>query len=561
MDKPLSHSFAPMGDQPKQPPATPMAEELAKKPLSPTTPPEQSNAVPPLPVDKPKTKSDADWEEAIAKQRKEREEAKAKATADKDKPIKDKPVEQKQAPAKDTVDETKKAKAKDASSIIFTDIGSTDDFTKTFDKIEKADERSEEEKEAEPNPALIDLALCDTLGMRTKQHQLLNKLINSVDKNTKEMMKLEKCIKELGLSKIKPNIPTSDGPKVLSGDAALATVIARTKGVFRIPLYNSGFWISVKPPTLSELDAFIREVDTDFKEFGRILGAHYHLIFDLFIKQKLMELVTNNIINSNFDNFKSDDALLEVISLNDYDTIAWAFSTMMYSDGINIGVHCTNPDCAYRDNNQYVDLSKCNYLNHDVFNADASAYMLAGFTPKTIRTAKDLHHYRTNILKGSKSVKDKSGDNVYTFEVPTMRRFFDIGRELVENITQTVHGEKNTTNEMLANEITYNTYKMLTPWISKLTMLDNGTTQFITSDSKAIMESLDIGYGENSTVYEDVEQFIKDSRVCYFGVTSLKCPKCGKVPNFSRDNMLVFDMGHLFFGLSYLRLGRIGVRT
>ena len=34
-------------------------------------------------------------------------------------------------------------------------------------------------------------------------------------------------IKELGLSKVKPNISTSDGPKILTGDAALATVIAK----------------------------------------------------------------------------------------------------------------------------------------------------------------------------------------------------------------------------------------------------------------------------------------------------------------------------------------------
>ena len=55
-----------------------------------------------------------------------------------------------------------------------------------------------------------------------------------------------------------------------------------------------------------------------------------------------------------------------------------------------------------------------------------------------------------------------------------------------------------------------------------------------------------------------VEEFIKETRVSYFGATSLKCPKCGKVPNFTEDKMLLFDMEQLFFGLSYLQLGRIG---
>ena len=62
---------------------------------------------------------------------------------------------------------------------------------------------------------------------------------------------------------------------------------------------------------------------------------------------------------------------------------------------------------------------------------------------------------------------------------------------------------KNTNNEQLSSQISYNIYKMLAPWISKLTMLDKGVTQFITSDTKAIMESLDIGYGENSHIWEE----------------------------------------------------------
>jgi hypothetical protein len=72
------------------------------------------------------------------------------------------------------------------------------------------------------------------------------------------------------------------------------------------------------------------------------------------------------------------------------------------------------------------------------------------------------------------------------------------------------------------------------------------------------MESLDVHYGETSNVYKEIEDFLKDSRVNYIGITSLKCPKCGRVPNFAKDNMFVFDVEHLFFGLSYLRLGRIG---
>ena len=538
----------------------------------PLTPADEQPAVPQAPAQEPvvtppveetvSQSEDVDWDAIIEKEKQEKDAIKAQQLMQEAAGIQTPPAP-KQEPEQPAAqpDDGKKSKAKDASNIIFTDNGTREEMMALFEKMQEEDTRPEEIKEEDPKQEIINLAFCNTLGMRNKQQQLLTKLINALDKNTEEVSKLKAGIKELGLSKIKPNISASGGPKVLSGDAALATVVARTKGVFRIPLYNSGFWLSIKPPTVSELDAFVREVDNDFKEFGRILGAHYHLIFNIYIKKKLVDLIFNNLIGSNFDNFKNKQALLDVISLNDYDTLAWALCTMMYIDGINIGVYCTNIDCGYVDKSQYIDLSKCNFLNHDVFNADAVKWMLSGFTEKTPKNYKDLEHYRINILKGTKTIKDIDGTNVYTLEVPTMRRYLEIGEELLDNIIESVHGERDTSTQRLSTEISYNVYKMLTPWISKMTMLENGVTQFITSDSNAIMESLDIGYGEDNNIYAEVESFLKDSRVCYFGITSLKCPKCGKIPNLAKDNMFVFDMEHLFFGLSYLRLGRIGTTS
>jgi hypothetical protein len=510
---------------------------------------------------KPVGEKEIDWDAEIAR---EREEAKASkimeqaVSVKQPEPQKEQVIDVQTEPDKKE-DKPKDSKVVDASDVVFTDNGSLDDLRALADKIDEEDKRPVEMKEEDPNQDLIELAMCRTLGMRTLQHQLLTKLINAVDKNTQEVMDLKACVKELGLSRIKPNIPTTGGPKILTGDAAMATVIARTKGVFRIPLYNSGFWINMKPLSLSDLNAFYNEVDTDFKEFGRMIGSHYHLIFNIYTKKKLMDLVFENLISSNFDNYKNKQAFMDVVSINDYDTLAWALCTMMYPNGINIGVYCTNPECGHVDKSQDIDLAKCNFLNHDVLNADAVKWMMDGFTDRKPKTHKDLQHYRVNILKGSKTVKDNTGTNIYTFEVPTMQRYFEIGEELLNSIVESVHGERDTSNSRLYSEITYNVYKMLTPWISKMTMLDtNGATQFMTSDSAAIMESLDVHYGETSNVYKEIEDFLKDSRVNYIGITSLKCPKCGRVPNFAKDNMFVFDVEHLFFGLSYLRLGRIG---
>lgn len=441
-----------------------------------------------------------------------------------------------------------------ASKQIFTDIGDDADFEAAFTHEIEHDDRSESEKTKDPTEYATALALASQLGQRNKQSALLTKWINELAAASKS---LTECVRELRLAKITPELGDGRGPKKLSGDAARLAVISRQRGLYRVQLYNSGFWITLRTPTLIDCNSFVQEVDNDFTEIGRTLGGHYHTVMSVFLKQKLCDIAHTMLTGSNFDEWRDKEAFMANLSFQDYDTILWALCCMMYKDGIGIGCYCTNPECKYIDTEQYINLTNACYINTDIFNSKAVSWMLAGVN-KT-RTAADLKQYREEILGFKKEIDVDDGLNTYLISVPVMTKYLENGTKLVSDLITLTNGEKNIHTETVMNQLTFNLYRMLTPWIHGFVMKnENKETVYYTEDTAAIYESLDVTHYEKSTLYDDIEHFMRDTKISFYSLTTIECPKCGKRLDLTKDNMLPLDMEYVFFCLSCLQLAQTG---
>lgn len=443
-----------------------------------------------------------------------------------------------------------------ASAYLYTDLGTDVDLDAAFARAMQEDEREESEKTKNPTDYITGLSICTYLGLRNKQHRLLAKFIDELTDTNKT---LQTCIHELRLAKITPQIGggATTGPKKLSGAAAMTAVISRQHGMYRIQLYNSGFWISVRPPTLVLMNNFIQTIDNDFQELGRILGGFYHHISGVFIKQKFAEILPQLIVSSNFDKYKDTDELLKNISFQDYETILWALCCLMYRDGIGMAVYCTNPDCKHMDKSQFVDLSNACYLNTDAFNPKAIEWMIGGMN-KT-RTTEDLKQYREVVLGFTRKIEVDAGANVYSLAVPSIYDYLQQGTALIGKIAANTNGDKNIKTEVVLNQITFHLYKMMAPWVAGLTMNDeHKNVLYFTEDVDAIYESLDMSKYDSTELYEKIENFIRDTRISYFSLTTLQCPSCGTKTNVTKSKLFPLDVEYVFFCLSCLQLEQIG---
>ena len=539
--------------------------------------------------------SDEDWERKIAEAKKAKEEEIAAANSDKQEVKQETPEEQKppvveedpiekevqrrlaiekqkmaeampkptnQEPPKptDLTDEQKTeiAEKNDVSTFVNLALGDEEDFVNAFEREIDEDERPESERNENPTHYAAGMAIIHQLGQQNNQQRLLTRWIGDILKRNSEALKGVE--KEMRLARITPKIGDGSGPKKLTGATARAAVISRMKGMFRVQLYNSGFWLDLRPPTLIDIDGWMQSIDTEFKELGRCLGGHAHAVIDVYIKQKFFDILPSIIQRSNFEDYNDPVKLVSNISFHDYDTLLWAMCCMIFKDGIGAGVYCTNPDCRYVDDHQYVDLKNICFLNTEIFKGAAMDWMVRGaHAGSKLLTENDLKQYREEILGFKKTVSYDEGKTVYELKVPTIKEFIDESSSLVSKMERLLNGNHDITSDVVSNQLTFHLYKMLTPWVRTLSLYDDqGNLQYQIPDREAIYDSLDVDSLEGTSIYEDVNGFIRDSKISFYSSTTLRCPKCGKVADLEHDNMFPLDMQYLFFCLSCHMLKQTG---
>ena len=460
------------------------------------------------------------------------------------------------------VDEAKRreeiAKKNNVSNRVFTDIGTDEELAELVEKIDQEDNRSDEAKEESPSPALTTLIFCDQIGQKTRQQHMMNRFIKELGQEKNQHFK-EVTEPALKLSKINPHLAKGEpGSTVrLKGESARIAVLSRTQGLYRIMLYNSGFWITIHTLTMADAAAFVHEVDADFQELGRVIGGQFHLVLGAYLKNKVLEILPRLIVSSNLEGYDDPNVLGEAISIHDYDTILWGICCSMYRDGIGIGVHCTNPECRHVEQNMYVDLTKACFINPDVFNEEAMIWMRE---TRTIRTLDDCIRYRNTILKSVQDLELEPG-TVFTLRVPSLQYFTSKSVELIGKMQSIVYKSHTQKNQDLKEQMTLHFYKMLAPWISKILYKseDASLPNTLIEDYDAICTAMESLIGTITPYYEKIEAYIRDTKCSMYTLTSLECPKCHKKPNLNSDGVFPLDVEYLFFGLSCRKLEQTGM--
>lgn len=450
------------------------------------------------------------------------------------------------------------AKKNNVSSRVFTDIGTDEELAELVEKIDQEDKRSEEAKEESPSPALTTLIFCDQIGQKTRQQHMMNRFIKELDKEKNQHFKeLEEST--LKLSKINPHLAKGEpGSTIrLKGESARIAVLSRTQGLYRIMLYNSGFWITIHTLTMADAASFVHEVDNDFQELGRVIGGQFHLVLGAYLKNKVLEILPRLIVSSNLEGYDDPSVLGEAISIHDYDTILWGICCSMYRDGIGIGVHCTNPDCRHVDQNMYVDLTKACFINPDVFNEEAMVWMRDS---RKVRTLDDCIHYRNVILNSTQDLELEPG-TIFTLRVPSLQYFTTKSVELIGKMQSVIYKSHNQKNQDLKEQMTLHFYKMLAPWISKILYRgeDESSPNTLIEDYDAICTAMESLVGATTPYYEKIEAYIRDTKCSIYTLTTLECPKCHKKPNLNSDGVFPLDVEYLFFGLSCRKLEQTGM--
>ena len=143
----------------------------------------------------------------------------------------------------------------------------------------------------------------------------------------------------------------SDGVNGLSGDNALVMVNkALDLGtIVKIPLWHSGFWVTIKAPSAATLMSVDRILSNQKIILGRQTNGMVFSNVSAYIRKTLVGLISECIVGVSIKDYKKE-RLFKLIKIPDYYTLLWGVCCANYPNGYDLIQPCV------------ADIKKCIYV-------------------------------------------------------------------------------------------------------------------------------------------------------------------------------------------------------
>ncbi len=329
--------------------------------------------------------------------------------------------------------------------------------------------------------------------------------------------------------------------KIITGKQASMLINATVRGTKKVFLYNSGFWVIVRPLTNFELSEYINSIRNRDIDYGRTLGGHFYLYATLEIKRFFVEKLKSIIIDSNLQNWKQGDTLIENLSLQDFKTILWACACMMFKDGVEF-----TKICSFCNSVEHVsmNLSKLDFYNYDAIKDSAYPFIMN----KKTMTVDDVKEYKNRINYSVPTFKIIDGWK-YVLTVPSLASYMNFGDMFMNKLVDTVKDVND--SDKINNFVRYTHSKQYVPWISEIQRLDeNNELVFKLADGPTIFENIDAIVQDNKDFFDYLESYIKATMLTYIAFPYIECPNCHKVPKNIMNGFVAYDIESAFFTMS-----------
>ena len=339
-------------------------------------------------------------------------------------------------------------------------------------------------------------------------------------------------------------VATGQPRRKLTGPEAKMAVLARAKGLRKVHLLNSGFWVMLRPMQLTELSQWYNTASMEAKDFGKLMGGHAFMFSDVLLKKVFMDILPSIIVDSNLEGWRNPERLSKMISIQDFDTLVWAECTLIYKQGVTVNLHCTNEECQFVAENVNVDLEKLRFNNLSAMSEEATKYLADQLTVSSKVSTENLKRYH-KALGFHKDIV--IGDVTYKCHVPSVNYFCQCGSEFVRMILASVKGLDNSVDNVdqgIESNVRLNIAKTYLPWVYKIV-----TPDFETEDKDAILTQLEQDVRSGHTLQDEILKYQYDTRISYFCYTMLECPRCHKTPSKSLEDYYPLDPTYLFFFL------------
>lgn len=388
-----------------------------------------------------------------------------------------------------------------------------------------------------------------------------------------------------------PKIKLADGGDRLEGLAAIQYLF-KSSGLgapVHAPFFDSGIRLHINLFSEVALLNLSRALTSKRIELGRTTNGATWTADDVVLNGIICEAILDNVIASNVT-LTGNKTLADYLTVFDIPILENAALAAIYPNGYPVYHMCINTSkgkCDYTLNPKrkaWAEFEPDSLLLHvNSYHVDLNSLPLSAIRHMSTRPAgqysdADLVKYKDDLqqhLSGRESTYTTTlGDDklVFHFKVPTMREYFDNGREWIrhlETMTEAILKKESFVDEeqkeARRTEVVIGFYDILNllkyiPWL-KMIVLEpgNGDVPKIMSDKKTLEGVLEMMWNQGEFIQSfiaAVDKFKVNMMTSFIGVNNFVCPKCHSEqhePDAKYPWVIPINVASHFFTLMELR--------
>lgn len=363
-----------------------------------------------------------------------------------------------------------------------------------------------------------------------------------------------------------PKFKKTEGQQY-TGAAAQQLIRAKMKlgTIFQVPLWHSGFWITLRAPNEASLLELYRKITQEKIDLGR---STYGLMFSntmVYTHRHLMDFVIEHAYDTSLAVKEMSD-LREHIRLPDLSLLIWGLACATWPHGFQYQRPCLS------------DPEKCHHVVKEKLNLARLLWTdTTKLTPRQIKhmtqrargkmTEESVKTYVDDFLIGQNKVIKVTDELSVEFKIPFIQEHLDSGHRWVSMIEETygraMTMEPESRNAYLLNQSRATLLRQYAHCVASLRLDDQ---EFSERDViETALNDLTARDDVRDGFLAAVGEFLDNALVSFIAIPTYKCPACGgeqPVPEGSKyPELIPLDAAQTFFRLLVQRLEKIKNRS
>lgn len=344
-----------------------------------------------------------------------------------------------------------------------------------------------------------------------------------------------------------PKYAVKEGEK-LSPAAASAQLLSALKlgEVMHVPLWNSGFWITIVPPQQRDLVNLELRMTSEEILLGRMSFNFVYSNFAVIYTDILTRFIIDSIKDSSLQ-VPADETIDKYIKITDLYPLILGLLSCLYPNGLPVSIACSNNIVLNEDGNpscDYVtainaDPKKMLVVNRDRLTKEMLDQM-SKRAPNSVTVNEVLQYQeriRTDRTEPTKIVNRDGVELIVDFKVPSIQENVTLGRQWVETVTKQVEGtfkanesaqDKNIKLLKAADMGILSTYSS---FVKEIKSADGNISITDTNSISEMLERISSDEEMARGFIKLIDRFITDNSASIVAIPNFICPKCGAEGN------------------------------